>query len=133
MGGHCSQQGAQLNAVEWDCANSANPIRLGLWRAIRRLVCNKCQPRPMSMSFMHLDDFMTQALAPCSCLSRSGLDGLIVASLRHLCTDQNKANQMILRLAEAGKHVLAEDGVCRSCCHASTKALIQKKRLLIAS
>lgn len=130
---HCSHQGCQLNAVEWDNGPGANPMRQGLWRALRRLICDKCPPKRMGMSFMHIDDFMSQALAPCYCGSSKGLDGIIVTSLKHLCSDQVKGSQIVIRLAEAGKHVFAEDGICLSCCHPATKAMLQKKRLLVAS
>lgn len=130
---HCSHQGCQLQAVEWDNGSALNPLRLGLWRALRRLVCQKCPPKSMSMSIFDAHDFMNQALAPCSCGNSKGLDGLIVTSLKHITSDQVKASQIIIRLAEAGKHVIAEDGICLSCCHPSTKALIQKKRMLVAS
>jgi hypothetical protein len=130
---HCCHQGSQLSAVEWDCGSAPNPMRPGLWKAIRRLVCEKCQPKRMPFAFMNLDDFMTQALAPCSCGGAKGLEGIIVISLKHICSDPVRASQIVLRLAEAGKHVLAEDGICLSCCHPSTKAMLQKKRLLIAS
>lgn len=130
---HCAHQGCQLNAVEWDCGSGMNPIRMGLWRALRRLVCDKCPPKRMSMSFLHLDDFMAQALAPCNCGQAKGLDGLIVTTIKHLCTDPAKGSQIILRLAEAGKHLIADDGICLSCCHPATKTMLQKKRLLVAS
>lgn len=130
---HCSHQGCQLNAVEWDNGAGGNPIRMGLWRALRRLICDKCPPRRMPMNFMHIDDFMSQALAPCHCGQAKGLDGLIVTSTKHLCSDPVKGSQIILRMAEAGKHFIGEDGICLSCCHPATKAMLQKKRLLIAS
>jgi hypothetical protein len=130
---HCTNLGSQLNAVEWDRGSSINPVRMGLWRALRRLVCDKCQPKRMAMSFLHLDDFMNQALAPCSCGSRKGLEGIIVTTLKHLSSDQAKLGQIVIRLAEAGKHVIADDGICLSCCHPSTKLILQKKRLLVAS
>ena len=128
----CSHQGYQLNAVEWDCGNASNPMRLGLWRSLRRLICDKCPPKRMGLSFMSLDDFLNQALAPCPCESK-GLDGIIVSSLMHLCSDQTKTSQICLRLAEAGKHLMSDDGICLSCCHPATKMMLQKKRLLVAS
>ncbi|MBX9686187.1 MAG: hypothetical protein K2X27_05765 [Candidatus Obscuribacterales bacterium] len=130
---HCSHQGCELTAVEWDCGTGGNPIRMGLWRALRRLVCDKCPPKRMAMTFMHIDDFMSQALAPCNCGQAKGLDGIIVTTLKHFCNDQVKGSQMIIRLAEAGKHVIAEDGICLSCCHPATKAMLQKKKVLVAS
>lgn len=129
----CSHQGCILNAVEWDCGASLNPMRMGFWKALRRLVCDKCPPKRMSMSFMNLEDFMTQALAPCSCGRSEGLDGILFTTLKHLTTDPTKASQVILKLAEQGKHVMAEDGVCLSCCHPATKKMLQKRKLLVAS
>ncbi len=129
-----NHQGCQLSAVEWDCGTGNNPIRMGLWKALRRLVCDKCPPKRMAMSFLNIDDFMTQALAPCHCGQSKGLDGLIATSFKHICSDQVKGCQMILHLAEAGKHVIAEDGICLSCCHPATKSMLAKKRrLLVAS
>lgn len=130
---HCSHQGCQLGAVEWDCGAGMNPIRMGLWRALRRLACDKCPPKRMPMSFLNVDDFMEQALAPCSCGQSKGLDGIIVTTTKHLCSDPLKLSQIIIRLGEAGKHVIGEDGICLSCCHPSTKQMLQKKRLLVAS
>lgn len=130
---HCSHHGCQLQAVEWDSGAATNPIRMGLWRALRRLVCESCPPKRMPMTFLHVNDFMEQALAPCYCGQTKGLDGIIVTSLKHFCSDQVKGSQMIIKLAEAGKHVLAEDGICLSCCHPATKAMVEKKKLLVAS
>lgn len=128
-----SHQGCILNAVEWDCGAAQNPTRMGMWKALRRLVCDKCPPRRMPMSFMNIDDFMFQAMAPCSCGHNEGLDGIILTNLKHMSSDPNKNSQIILRLAERGKHVIAEDGICLSCCHPATKRLVEKKRLLVAS
>lgn len=130
---HCSNRGYQLNAVEWDCGSGANPIRVGLWRAMRRLSCDRCQPKQMAMTFLDLDDFVIQALSPCTCGSSTGLDGIILTTIKHLSSDPQKSTQLILRLAEAGKHVFADDGICLSCCHPATKKMLQKKRLLPAS
>jgi hypothetical protein len=128
---HCSHQGCQLNAVEWDSGPALNPMRVGLWRALRRLVCDSCPPKRMSMTHLCLDDFINDALTPCMCGSNKGLEGLIVTSLKHLSTDQLKGSQIIFRLAEIGKHVIADDGICLSCCHPATKKLLLKKRLLV--
>ena len=128
-----AHQSCILNSVEWDSGPGINPMRMGLWKALRRLVCDKCPPKRMSMSFMGLDDFLYQALLPCGCGRFDGLDGLILTTIKHLTTDPSKLNQIVLRLAEKNKHVIAEDGICLSCCHPATKALLQKKKLLVAS
>lgn len=129
----CSHQGCILNAVEWDCGSNQNPMRMGLWKALRRLVCDKCPPKRMSMSYMNLDDFMTQAMAPCGCGRKEGLEGILFTNIRHLSSDPSKVSQVVLKLAEEGKHVIAQDGICLSCCHPATKALLQKRKLLVAS
>lgn len=129
-----SHQNCQLGAVEWDCGASVNPIRMGLWKALRRLICEKCPPKRMAMTFFGLDDFLDQALAPCTtCSDAKGMEGLILGTLKHLCSDELKLSLICLRLAESGKHIIADDGICLSCCHPATKRLLQKKRLLVAS
>lgn len=129
---HCAHHGCYLNSFESDNGQSANPIRMGLWRAIRRTVCENCPPKRMPMTFMNVDDFMAQALAPCPCGGK-GVDGIIVTSMKHLCSDPVKGSQIVLKMAEAGKHFVAEDGICLSCCHPATKQMMQKKKLLVAS
>lgn len=130
----CAHQRCELGAVEWDNGASNNPIRMGLWKALRRLVCDKCTPKRMPMTFFGLDDFLDQALAPCTtCSDSRGMDGLIVGMLKHVSSDEVKLSHICLRLAEFEKHVFAEDGICLSCCHPATKRLLQKKRLLVAS
>ena len=129
---HCTHHGNTLNGVESDNGNGANPIRMGLWRALRRTVCENCPPKRMPMTFMNLEDFMAQALSPCACAG-NGVDGIIVTTMGHLCSDPVKGSQIVLKMAEAGKHFMAEDGICLSCCHPATKAMMQKKKLLVAS
>ena len=129
---HCTHNGCTLNGVESDYGVSLNPIRLGLWRALRRVMCEHCPPKRMPMTLMNVDEFMAYALAPCPCGAK-GVDGLIVTSMKHLCSDPVKGSQIVLKMAEAGKHFIADDGICLSCCHPATKHLMQKKRFLFAS
>lgn len=80
---------------------------------------------------MNLEDFLGQALGRCDCQSPEGLDGLVVANLRHISNDQMMTSQLVLLLAERGKHVINEDGLCVSCCHPTTKSMLAKKKFLV--
>lgn len=128
----CARRGGhQLAFVESESGSAQNPMRVGLWNALRRLVCIKCEPKRMSFSVMNLEDFVNQALSRCTCRTPEGVDGMIVANLRHISSDSMKTNQIILLLAEKGKHVVNEDGMCVSCCCPNTKAMLEKKKVLI--
>jgi hypothetical protein len=130
---HASIYRYGLEAIESDACRANSPVRLGLWRALRRLICNRCEPRTMPLSFLDVADFLNHALSPCSCGMKSGLDGIIVISLSHLCADKQKLADLVVCLAEAGKHLIAEDGVCLSCCHPSARLAVQKKKWMRAS
>jgi hypothetical protein len=119
-----SRIGFRISRTELDVGSASSQFRSGLWRALRRLVCNVCEPRKMPFSTVSFDDFLYQALQPCYCGSASGDAGIVVEKMEHITTDRMRANQLILRLAKAGKHVVAEDGICLSCCHPATKRLM---------
>lgn len=129
----CSRRGGhKLAFLECETGVPHNPMRVGLWNVLRRMVCCKCQPKRMCFGVMNLEDFLTQALGRCDCLTPQGLDGMVVANLRHISNDQLMTSQLILLLAERGKHVLNEDGLCVSCCHPTTKSMLEKKKALVS-
>ena len=129
----CSRRvGHKLAALECESGVAQNPMRFGLWKALRKLVCNRCQPKRMSFGIINIEDFLTQALSSCPCGQAEGLEGIVIANLRHISSDHMLANQFILLMAEHGKHVVSEDGLCISCCNQSTKSLLAKKRALVS-
>jgi hypothetical protein len=116
--------GCSMRFSEWDIGYTSNPYRVGLWRALRRLVCASCEPRRLPFSLVNFNDFVTQALKPCICGNTSGLDGIVVQKLDHITSDAQKGTMLVLELAIRGKHVIAEDGICLSCCHPATKQIL---------
>jgi hypothetical protein len=122
--GQCERNGFELQGTEFDVGYSSNPYRVGLWRALRRLVCNKCEPRRLPFSLVNFNDFVQQALKPCLCGNKVGADGLVIAKLDHITNDAKKGGMLVLELAIRNKHVVAEDGICLSCCHPATKKLL---------
>lgn len=116
--------GFRISRTEVDVGSASSQFRSGLWRALRRLVCNECEPRKMPFSTVSFDDFIYQALLPCYCGTATGDAGIVVEKMEHITTDRVRANQLILRLAKAGRHVVAEDGICLSCCHPATRKLM---------
>ncbi|HEY9791242.1 MAG TPA: hypothetical protein V6D22_12645 [Candidatus Obscuribacterales bacterium] len=119
-----STTGFELMVSEWDVGQSANPYRVGLWRALRRLICSECEPRRLPYSLVSFQDYLSQALKPCLCGCGVGAEGLVVSKLDHICNDHKKGALLVLELAKHGKHVFAEDGICLSCCHPATRKLI---------
>jgi hypothetical protein len=109
---------------EWDVGYSANPYRVGLWRALRKLVCSACEPRRLPFSLVSFEDYLGQALKPCLCGCGVGADGIVVSTLNHICNDRKIGALVVLELAKHGKHVIADDGICLSCCHPATKKLL---------
>lgn len=122
----CLNAGYRMAFSESDTGVATNPFRTGLWRALRRIVCNKCEPKPMPLSMINFDDFLHQALQPCRCGETTGVDGLLVLRMEHITPDRAKSSAFILRMAKMGKHVIADDGICLSCCHRATKELLAK-------
>lgn len=116
--------GFQISRTETDIGSASSQFRSGLWRALRRLVCNQCEPRKMPFSTVSFDDFLYQALLPCYCGAATGDAGIVVEKMEHITSDRVRANQLLLRLAKAGRHVVADDGICLSCCHPATKKLL---------
>jgi hypothetical protein len=123
---HCLNAGFRLIAHEEEAGNGTNPFRPILWKTLRRLMCAKCEPKRMPLSMINFDDFVYQALAPCSCGKECGYDGLAVARLEHILADHAKTSTFIVRMAMMKKHLIAEDGICLSCCHPATKELAQR-------
>jgi len=115
-----------LQGTEWDVGSPNNPIRVGLWRALRRLICDSCEPKRMSYSIMNFEDFIDQALGPCHCKEPKGLDGIVVESISNLSNDPQKGTKLVVALARIGKHVVAEDNICLSCCHPAAMALTSR-------
>jgi hypothetical protein len=122
--GRAARIGFRISCTEVDIGSSTSQFREGLWRALRRLVCSSCPPRKMPFSTLNFDDFLSQALRPCYCRASSGEAGIVVERIEHITADRALANELILRLAKAGKHVVADDGICLSCCHPATKKLL---------
>lgn len=120
----CQRAGHRLKATEWDVGTANNPIRIGLWNVLRRVICDRCPPRRMSFSILNFDDFLDQALAPCRCGNQEGLDGIVLTTIHHLSSRLEHSTNLILRLARLGKHLIADDGVCLSCCHPVCQALV---------
>lgn len=122
----CMGAGFALAGTEWDVGYASNPYRVGLWRVLRRLVCDTCEIRRMPFSLANFEDFIEQALKPCICRSGKGLDGIVVSKLDHISSEPKKGTMLVMRLALAGKHVIADDGICLSCCHPAMKQLLNK-------
>jgi hypothetical protein len=123
--GRAARGGFRISSTEVDVGSAASHFREGLWRALRRLVCSDCDPRKMPFSILNFEDFMAQALRPCYCRRTTrGQAGIVVERIDHITTDKIRANELIIRLAKAGKHVIADDGICLSCCHPATKKLL---------
>ncbi len=120
----CLRMGQRLKATEWDVGTPNNPIRLGLWNVLRRVICDNCPPKRMSFSILNFDDFLDQALSPCRCSQPSGVDGIVLTTIHHLSNKLEHGTNLILRLARLGKHLIADDGICLSCCHPVCQALV---------
>lgn len=128
----CARHGGHtLVSIECESGVPQNPMRVGLWNALRKLVCYKCEPRRMSFGIMNLEDFIVQAMSHCTCRNPEALDGIVIANSRHITSDVMKLSQITLLLAERGKHLINEDGLCISCCSPNTKAMLEKKKVLI--
>ncbi len=121
------KSGCRLSRTEFDVGCSRNPYRVGLWRALRKLVCDRCEPRRLAYSLANFEDFILQALKPCICGNKIGLDGLVVKNLDHITNDPKKGARLCLELARRGKHLYADDGICLTCCHPATKQLLTRQ------
>jgi hypothetical protein len=120
----CFYAGFKMACCETEAGKSSNHFRMGLWRTLQRLVCIKCEPKRMPLSLINFDDFVAQGLSPCKCgPTVQGLDGLVVSRIDHINSDRDRALVLITQLAKMGKHFIAEDGICLSCCHPTMKAV----------
>lgn len=117
--------GLRLSVVECELGMASNPFRMGLWKALRRLVCNRCEPKRMPLSMINFDDFLHQALTPCNCGYSESDGGIVVERLDHVSNDRKRLDSFILALTKRKKHVVAEDGICLSCCHPITKKVLE--------
>lgn len=117
--------GLRVSVVQCELGSASNPFRMGLWKALRRLVCNRCEPKRMPLSMINFDDFLHQATMPCSCRGGESDGGIVLERIDHFSNDKTKVDAFILAMAKRGKHVVAEDGICLSCCHPITMKLLQ--------
>ncbi len=124
--GRSSRAGFEISTTETDCGIASNPFRSGLWRALRLLVCNTCEPKRMPFTMMNFEDFLHQSLQPCGCGAGpgAGASGIVVGRLDQISSDRLRCSTLILALAKKGKHVIADDGICLSCCHPATQKLL---------
>lgn len=121
----CARAGFAFSVAESDAGTPlTNPFRKGLWTALRRLMCTRCEPKRMPFSMMNFEDFIHQSLMACPCGSNSGAAGIVVNRLDELSADKKSASALVLTFAKRGKHLVAEDGICLSCCHPETKKLL---------
>lgn len=128
----CHRYNHRLIDVETESGNPNNPIRIGLWAALRKLVCYKCPVKRMSFSVLNIEDFVDHALEPCICTNPEGLSGIVINGVGHICADPIKGSQLLILLAARGKHVVNEAGMCISCCHPATQALVERRRTLVS-
>ncbi len=125
MEGRSARAGFQISRTENDCGLASNPFRNGLWNVLRLLVCTACEPKRMPLTMMNFDDFLNQALQPCKCgANKGGASGMVVCRLEHISSDRSRCCTLIMALAKKGKHVIADDGICLSCCHPATQKLL---------
>jgi hypothetical protein len=122
----CLNAGFRMIAHEQELGTPSNQFRPVFWRALRRMMCNKCEPKRMPFSMINFEDFLYQALSPCKCGSNAGYDGLVVKTIEHIIADPPKACAFVLQMAVLKKHFVADDGICLSCCHPATKELVTK-------
>ncbi len=123
----CRLGGTTLVSTEFDSGAPGNPMRMGLWRALRRLICNRCPPKQMPFSCLDIDDFVKQALIPCSCVSPDPVSGIVVANIGHISSIPDKGARFCMLMAAAGKHVIANEGHCMSCCHPQMKRTVAQQ------
>lgn len=121
--GRSARAGFKVTRTETDMGAAGNPFRSGLWRALRLLICT-CEPKRMPLTMMNFADFLHQALQPCGCRENVGASGIVVGHLNDISSDRLRSSALILALAKKGKHVIAEDGICLSCCHPATQKLL---------
>lgn len=126
---NCIKACSKFIGLEWDYGTGPNPFRPGLWNALRRLVCRQCPPRRMPFNIISMDEFLRLALAPCSCGSEQGADGIVIDSLEEICTDQRKVTAMLLKLARMGKHVIGRKGSCLSCCDPEIQCVVPTRNI----
>jgi hypothetical protein len=122
----CRRRNHQLIYVEPETGSSTTLLRQGLWHAVRSLVCYKCAAKDMPVS-IDTPEWLKQVFEICPCGEPEGLDGLVVATMGAICTNQANGARLTLSLARLGKHLyVAPEDRCVSCCNPAAAALLRK-------
>ncbi|MBX9686753.1 MAG: hypothetical protein K2X27_08625 [Candidatus Obscuribacterales bacterium] len=125
----CTKKGASIVSTESEVSAGNQIVRVGLWKALRKMLCSQCEPRQMPMLNQY-EDWMRELNKSCSCKSAKPCDGIVVTDMRAVTTDMAQGARFTLDLCAAGKHLvsLAEEK-CLSCCNPQAVAFLRKSIL----
>lgn len=122
----CNLHGFNLVFTEKEVGLPRMLSRPGLWRVTRALICYSCDPGDMPLSF-DIEAWVQRALMPCRCVQPTGVDGIVLSSIRSLCTDSVGGSRYALAMAVIRKHLfVAEEGKCMSCCNPAAEPFMSR-------
>jgi hypothetical protein len=121
----CRKRGHLLVYLEPEAGSSSTLMRPGLWRTIRSLICYKCAAKDMPLN-TDTAEWLKRVFEPCRCDDAEGLEGMIVATMGAVSTNQMNGARLTLSLAQIGKHLyLAPQEQCVACCNPAARNLIR--------
>lgn len=114
--------------TEQEVANPRDICRSGLWRVTRALLCYECDPGVMPISY-DVEAWVARAILHCNCTMPVGVSGIVVASIKNICTEPVSGSKYALALAMARKHLFVADaGKCISCCNPAAKPFMEQRQ-----
>lgn len=116
-----------LVSAEAETGSGEKLMRPGLWKALRKVVCQSCPPK-LAIVTADLEHWLREALRPCICSKSEAADGLVVANILKVCIDPRQGSQFTLMMAAQNLHLFsAGDKVCLSCCNPSAQAFLRRQ------
>ena len=107
----------ELVKMEFETSKGSQVMRVGLWKALRWMVCTKCPPKAMPMSDIY-QYWYKEAMRPCNCPEPVPADGLLVDSITAICTTPAQGAKFTLDMCACRSHLyVANEGRCLSCCN----------------
>jgi hypothetical protein len=126
---YAAKTGLNIVNTEREVSNGRQIIRIGLWKALRQMMCVNCQPRQMPM-ISEYPYWFEQACMPCTCKNPSPADGLIAGGMGVFCLDPPKGAEFTLSMCLVNKHLYSvENKACMSCCNAKAVEFARKRLL----
>lgn len=119
----------ELVQIEHEVSNGQQLVRTGVWRALRMMACNNCEPKQMPM-VLDYDFWFKEVMKPCTCKNPAPLDGILVDDIKTLSANPPQGAKFTLDMCTQKKHLYtSSDRKCLSCCNPQAIEFLKRQML----